>query len=95
MAAQYSQQTKTVCADTNDPSCKASQEQYDKMNMLQAQLKADGEYDVPPSQPPTPAKTLTITQGFTSLQSTSMGLFVVAALFIAYGLVSRVSKRRK
>jgi hypothetical protein len=95
MAAEYSQQTKPVCANTNDPTCKASQEQYDKMNMLEAQVKSDGAYDVPPSPPPAPAKTLTITQGFTNLQNTSMGLFVVAGLFIVYGLVSRVSKRRK
>jgi len=95
MAAEYSQQTKPICANTNDPSCKSNQEEYDKMNMLNAQLKADGEYDVPPSKPPAPAQILTITQGFTNLQNTSMGLFIVGVLFIVYGLVSRVSKRRK
>ncbi len=92
MATKYSQQTKSVCTNTNDPTCKASQKQYDDMNMLQAQLKADSEYDLPPSPPPKPAQTITITQGFTSIQSTSMGLFVVATLFIIYGCVS---KRRK
>ena len=95
MAAEYSQQTKPVCADTNDPTCKASQVEYDKMNMLEAQLKSDGEYDVPPSAPRKPARTLTVTQGFTNLQSTSMGLFIVGGLFIVYGLVSCVSKKRK
>lgn len=92
MAAEYSQQTKPICANTNDPSCKASQEEYDKMNMLEAQLKADSQYDVPPSQPPAPARTLTITQGFTNLQNTSLSLFVVAALFIVYGCVSKRCK---
>jgi len=95
MAAQYSQQTQTVCADTNSASCKASQGQFDSMNMLHAQLNANGEYDVPPSPPPVPAKTMVVVSGFTTLQSTSLGFFVAGALFLVYGLVGRASAKGK
>jgi hypothetical protein len=95
MAAKYSEQNVTVCTNINDPSCKNSQEQNNEAIALQAKLNADSKYDPDPSPPAVPGKTIVITQGFTTLQSTSMGLFVVATLFIVYGLVSRVSKRRK
>ena len=93
--SQYSQQTKTVCTNTNDPSCKASQAQFDSLNALDAQTKADGEYDNAPSPSPTQAKEIVIVQGFTTLQGTYTGLFVVAGLLLVYGLVSRVPKRGK
>jgi hypothetical protein len=90
----YQQQTKSVCTNTNDPSCKASQAQFDNLNMLSAQVKANGEYDAPPSPSPTQAKEVVLVQGFTTLQGAYTGLFAAAALFILYGLVS-VSKQRK
>jgi len=93
--SQYSQQTKTVCTNTNDPSCKTSQAQFDSLNALDAQTKADGEYDTPPSPSPTQAKQIAVVQGFTTLQGTYTGLFVVAGLLIVYGLVSRVPRRGK
>jgi len=62
---------------------------------LQAKLQSDSRYDPDPSPPEKAGKTIVITQGFTTLQSTSMGLFVVAGLFIVYGLVSHASKKRK
>ena len=93
--SQYSQQTKTVCTNTNDPSCKTSQAQYDALNALDAQTKADGQYDTPPSPSPTQAKQITVVQGFTTLQGTYTGLFVVAGLLIVYGLVARVPRRGK
>ena len=65
------------------------------MNALQAQLNSNSQYDVPPSPPALPAKTAIITQGFTSLQSGTLGLFVGAALFIIYGLVGRAQRRGK
>ena len=90
----YQQQTKSVCTNTNDPSCKASQAQFDNLNMLSAQVKANGEYDAPPSPSPTQAKEVVLIQGFTTLEGTYTGLFAAAALFILYGLIS-VSKQRK
>jgi len=95
MAAEYSQQNVTVCTNMNDPSCKQSQAQHNEAMALQAKLNSDSQYDPDPSPPEVPGKTIVITQGFTALQSTSMGLFVVAGLFIIYGLVSHASKRRK
>jgi len=96
--SEYQQQTKSVCTNTNDPSCKASQAQFDNLNMLSAQVKANGEYDAPPSPSPTQAKEVVLIQGFTtlqgSLQVTYTGLFAAAALFILYGLIS-VSKQHK
>ena len=65
------------------------------MNMLHAQLNANGEYDVPPYPPPKPAQTLVVVSGFTTLQSTSMGFFVAGALFLVYGLVARASVKGK
>ena len=95
MSTQYQQQTKTVCTNTNDPSCQASQAQFNTMNALQAQLNSNSQYDVPPSPPALPAKTEIIIQGFTSIQSATLGLFVGAALFIIYGLVGRAQRRGK
>jgi hypothetical protein len=88
----YQQQTKSVCTNTNDPSCKASQAQFDNLNMLQAQVKANGEYDAPPSPSPTTAKQKILVEGFTTLEGTYTGLFALAALFIIYGLVSNQRK---
>jgi hypothetical protein len=92
MAYQYSQKTKTVCTNTNDASCKQSQAQNDDMNMLYAQVNSDSKYDVPPSKPNDEAKAITVTQGFTTLQNTSLALFVSLTLFVVYGLVARVSR---
>jgi hypothetical protein len=92
--ADYQQQTKSVCTNTNDPSCKASQAQFDNLNMLSAQVKANGEYDAPPSPSPTQAKEVVLVQGFTTLQGSYTGLFVAGILLILYGLMP-VSKQRK
>jgi len=92
--AEYQQQTKSVCTNTNDPSCKASQAQFDNLNMLSAQVKANGEYDAPPSPSPTQAKEVVLVQGFTTLQGSYTGLFVAGILLILYGLMP-VSKQRK
>jgi len=85
----YQQQTKSVCTNTNDTSCKASQAQFDNLNMLSAQVKANGEYDAPPSPSPTQPKEAVLIQGFTTLQGSYTGLFAAATLFILYGLVSK------
>ena len=90
--ADYQQQTKSVCTNTNDPSCKASQAQFDNLNMLSAQVKANGEYDAPPSPSPTQAKEVVLVQGFTTLQGSYTGLFVAGILLILYGLVSKQRK---
>jgi hypothetical protein len=93
--SQYSQQTKTVCTDTNDPTCKANQAQYDSLNALDAQTKADGQYDAPPSPSPTQAQQLTVISGFTTMQSTYTGLFAAGILLILYGLLARGPRRGK
>ena len=90
--AEYQQQTKSVCTNTNDPSCKASQAQFDNLNMLSAQIKANGEYDAPPSPSPTEAKEVVLVQGFTTLQGSYTGLFAAGILLILYGLVSKQRK---
>ena len=87
--SEYQQQTKSVCTNTEDPSCKASQAQFDNLNMLQAQVKANAEYDAPPSPSPTQAKEVVLVQGFTTLQGSYTGLFAAAILLIVYGLVSK------
>jgi hypothetical protein len=93
MAFQYSQKTKPVCTNKNDASCKSSQSQFDDMNMLDAQIKSDSEYDVPPSKPADQAKSMSITQGFTTIQNVSLSLFVTLTLFIVYGIMGRVTRR--
>jgi hypothetical protein len=90
--AEYQQQTKSVCTNTNDPSCKASQAQFDNLNMLSAQIKANGEYDAPPSPSPTQAKETVLVQGFTTIQGAYTGLFAAGIILILYGLVGN---RRK
>ena len=90
--ADYQQQTKSVCTNTNDPSCKASQAQFDNLNMLDAQVKANGEFDAPPSASPTQPKTVVLIQGFTTLQGAYTGFFAAGILLILYGLVGN---RRK
>ena len=90
--ADYQQQTRSVCTNTNDPSCKASQAQFDNLNMLSAQVKANGEYDAPPSPSPTQAKEVVLVQGFTTLQGTYTGFFAAGILLILYGLVSKQRK---
>ena len=87
--SEYQQQTKSVCTNTEDPSCKASQAQFDNLNMLQAQVKANAEYDAPPSPSPTQPKEVVLVQGFTTLQGSYTGLFAAAILLIVYGLVSK------
>jgi hypothetical protein len=91
----YSQQTKTVCTDTNDPTCKANQAQFDSLNALDAQTKADGKYDADPSPSPTQAQQITVVSGFTTMQSTSTGLFAAGILLILFGLIARGPKRGK
>ena len=90
--AEYSQQTKSVCTNTNDPTCSNSQAQFNDLNALHAQVRANGKYDVPPNPPLTTPKQAVIVDGFTSLQSMYTGLFAVAALFIIYGLVAKGQK---
>ena len=88
----YTQQTKKICTNASDPTCKANQEQFNSLNALQAQTKANQKYDVPPSPPITPPTTEIITQGFTTIQSLSTGLYAAAALLIIYGLVAKSAK---
>jgi hypothetical protein len=92
--AEYSQQTKSVCTDTNDPTCRNSQAQFDDLNALDAQVKANGKYDVPPNPPLTQPKQVVIVDGFTSLQGIYTGLFAAAALLIIYGLVAKGHQTR-
>jgi len=90
--ADYSQQTKTICTNSNDPTCNNSQSQFDTLNALHAQVKANGKYDVPPNPPLTTPKQTIIVEQFTSLQCTYTGLFALAALLIVYGLVAKEYK---
>jgi len=92
MADAYAQQTRSICTDTSDPTCRNNQQQFDIINMQQAQLNANAQYDVDPPAAPAPSKTVVIVSGFTSLQSASMGLFVAATLLIVYGLVANKTK---
>jgi hypothetical protein len=88
----YAQQTKPVCTNASDPTCKASQDQFNSLNELQAQTKADGEYDVPPSPPATKPSSEIIVQGFTPAQRVTTGLYAAAILLILYGLVGKPAK---
>ena len=90
--AEYSQQTKSVCTNTNDPSCANSQGQFDDLNALNAQVNANNKYIPPPSPPVTAPKATVIVQGFTTLQGTYTGLFTAAILLIIYGLVAKRTK---
>jgi hypothetical protein len=88
----YSQQTKSVCTNTHDPSCANSQSQFDDLNALHAQVNANNKYIPPPNPPATAPKNTVIVQGFTTLQGTYTGLFAAAVLLIIYGLVAKRSK---
>ena len=90
--ADYSQQTQSVCTNTNDPSCANSQGQFDDLNALNAQVNANNKYIPPPNPPATKPENTVLVQGFTTLQGTYTGLYAAATLLILYGLVAKSSK---
>jgi len=90
--ADYTQQTKTVCTNASDPTCKANQDQFNSLNELQAQTKADGKYDVKPNPSATEPSSEIIVQGFTPAQRVTTGLYAAAVLLILYGLVGKSGK---